>query len=119
MPSFANILVTKVIGFPSRCRCKQCSERCVCLGEVALATLARLLRTHEQLIFHLNCNWAVGLYFVLLPQIQGDSCVASCVRLDINGFSNYKKPSTLAYCLSRPQYGVQKLTVKRIRKSRK
>ena len=80
MPSFANTRVTNVIGFPSRCSCKQSSERCVRLGKVALATIARLLSTHEQLIFHLNRNWMLGLYFVLLQRIQGDSCVANCVR---------------------------------------
>src|SRR5580692_7841243 len=81
MPSLINICVTNPIGLASRCRRKyravKSSSRVPCApGKIILATLTRL-RTHEQLMFHRDCNWMIGFCFVLLPRIQGDSLVAN------------------------------------------
>jgi hypothetical protein len=48
----------------------------MCLGKVALATVAWLLSTYQQLMFHRTCNSMIGLP----PRIQGDSFVENCVR---------------------------------------
>ena len=66
--------------------------RCV-PRHVVFATLAWLLTTYEQLMFHRTRNWMIGLP----PRIQGDSFIANCVSCDITSSSDRKKPFTLTY----------------------
>jgi hypothetical protein len=60
-----------------------------------VATLDQVPTTHEQLMFHRDWHWMIGLCFVLLPPIQGDRSVANLGRCDITSSSNRKEPLTL------------------------
>lgn len=70
-----------------------------------MATLAWVLTTYKQLMFHRDCSSMIGFCFVLLPRIQGDSFEANLARCDIIGPSNRKEPFALTYGLSRHYVG--------------
>jgi hypothetical protein len=85
-PSLGNFFVTNLTLY-SLSLCRRKDRAIKSPGDVAydqeqraFATLAWLPTKHQQVMFHRNFNWMVGLCFVRPLRLQGDSFVANCSR---------------------------------------